>query len=54
VENLARTEDECGRWPIDVDELGVPMMDAAAVGRSAGESISSVRSDYFLLNNDSA
>jgi hypothetical protein len=54
VENLAGTEDERGHWPIDADELGVPVMDAAILGRSVGESISSARSDYFLLNNNSA
>ena len=47
-------EDGYGRRPFDVDELRVPMMDAAVVGRFAGESINGARSHHFLLNNESA
>ena len=53
VEDLARAEDGCGRWPFDTDELGVQVMNAATVGHSMGESINGVRSHRFLLNNES-
>jgi hypothetical protein len=54
VENLVGTEDEHGRWPVDADELRVPVTDAAAVGHFVGESINGARSHCFLLNNESA
>jgi hypothetical protein len=53
VEDLARTEGEHGRWPIDVGELRVPMADAATGGHSMGESIKGARSHCLLLNKES-
>ena len=47
-------EDEHGRWHFDADELGIPMTDAATMGRSMGESIIGARSHRFLLNNECA
>ena len=40
-----------GCWSFDVGELGIPMTDAAAGGRLAGESANGARSHRFLLKN---
>jgi hypothetical protein len=49
-----RCYSEHGHWPINVGELGVPKADVASKGRSVGESIKGARSNYFLLNKESA
>jgi hypothetical protein len=43
LENLARAEGERRRWPIDVDELWVPMKVTVAGGCFMGESINGAR-----------
>ena len=40
-----------GRWPFDIGELIVFMMDVATVGHSTSESTNGARSHRFLLNN---
>ena len=45
------TEDRHGRCPFDAGELIVFVVDVAAVGHSAGESIGGVRSLHLLLYN---
>ena len=54
MECLAKAEGEPRCWAVDVGELGVPKADAAAEGRSMGESIKGVRSHLFLLKKESA
>lgn len=51
VEDLAGAEGECGHWPVDVGELGVPKADAATRGHFVDKSVMGVRSahDYPLL-----
>jgi hypothetical protein len=53
VEDLVRAKGEHGRWPVDVDELGVPKEDVAIGGCSMGESVKGARIHRFLLNKES-
>lgn len=52
AENLARAEGEHRRWPINIGELGVPMVDVAAGGHSMGESVKGTRSHLLLLKKE--